>query len=105
LTRLAWLDPRHVVVLLDADPDLAIGLPAEEFQAARGPALAHAIELEPLNWDTSEIRAQAEGGWLGLFGLDGLLIRRELRRGKSRRRADSGSRTRPLCQLIFGVNA
>jgi hypothetical protein len=70
------LDRRHVAVLLDADPDLATGLDADEVQAARARALARVIELQPPSWDTSEIRERAEAGWLGLFVLDGLLIRR-----------------------------
>jgi CRP/FNR family transcriptional regulator, cyclic AMP receptor protein len=73
---LTQLDPRHSVALLDADPDLAIGLPADEAVMARGRAVAAVLELEPPNWDTAELAARAEPGWLGLFVLDGLLIRR-----------------------------
>jgi CRP-like cAMP-binding protein len=73
---LTQLDPRHMVALLDADPDLAIGVPPEEAQAARSRAVAAVIELEPPGWDTGPIAARAEAGWLGLFVLDGLLIRR-----------------------------
>ena len=69
-------DPRQVVVLLDADPDLATELDADESRAARARALAHVIELDPPTWDTSAIREQADAGWLGLFVLEGLLIRR-----------------------------
>ena len=73
---LPQLDPRHVVALLDADPDLAIGVPADQFDAARSRAVAAVMELEPPSWDTEPITARAEAGWLGLFVLDGLLLRR-----------------------------
>ncbi|MGH2858524.1 MAG: helix-turn-helix domain-containing protein [Solirubrobacteraceae bacterium] len=70
------LDPRHVVVLLDEDPDLGIGLDDGQLPEARARALATVLELEPPSWDTSAIREQADSGWLGLFVLSGLLIRR-----------------------------
>ncbi len=73
---LTQLDPRHMVALLDADPDLAIGVPPDEAQLARSRAVAAVLELEPPNWDTAPIAARAEAGWLGLFVLDGLLMRR-----------------------------
>ena len=73
---LTHLDPRHTVALLDADPDLAAGVPAEEQELARGRAVAGVMELEPPSWDTREVVARSEAGWLGLFVLDGLLIRR-----------------------------
>jgi CRP-like cAMP-binding protein len=73
---LTHLDPRHTVALLDADPDLAAGVPAEELELARGRAVAGVMELEPPSWDTREVVARSEAGWLGLFVLDGLLIRR-----------------------------
>ncbi|MGH2890173.1 MAG: hypothetical protein ACRDNJ_11145, partial [Solirubrobacteraceae bacterium] len=70
------LDRRQVVVLLDEDRDLATGLDREQLSEARGRALATVIELEPPGWDTAPLRQQADPGWLGLFVLDGLLIRR-----------------------------
>lgn len=70
------LDPRQVAVLLDADPDLASDLGVDEFQAARARALAHVVELDPPTWDPSAVREQADAGWLGLFVLEGLFIRR-----------------------------
>lgn len=73
---LAQIDPRQTVALLDADPDLATGVPADEVALARGRAVASVFELEPPSWDTREIAARAEEGWLGLFVLDGLLLRR-----------------------------
>lgn len=65
-----------MVALLDADPDLSTGVPPEEGELARGRAVAAVLELEPPNWETAPIVARAEPGWLGLFVLDGLLIRR-----------------------------
>jgi CRP/FNR family transcriptional regulator, cyclic AMP receptor protein len=73
---LTQLDPRHTVALLDADPDLAIGVPRDEADAARSRAVAAVMELEPPTWDTAPIVSRAEPGWLGLFVLDGLLLRR-----------------------------
>ena len=70
------LDPRHMVSLLDADPDLAIGVPPDDAQLARSRAVAAVLELEPPSWDTAPIAARAEAGWLGLLVLDGLLMRR-----------------------------
>ncbi len=65
-----------MVALLDADPDLAAGVPPEELELARSRAVAAVIDLEPPSWDTTAIVTRAEPGWLGLFVLDGLLLRR-----------------------------
>jgi CRP/FNR family transcriptional regulator, cyclic AMP receptor protein len=73
---LTQLDPRHMGALLDADPDLATGVPPEELEVARGRAVAVVTELEPPSWDPAPLVARSESGWLGLFVLDGLLIRR-----------------------------
>jgi DNA-binding transcriptional ArsR family regulator len=73
---LAQIDPRQTVSLLEADPDLAVGVPDVEIPLARGRALATVLELETPIWDTREITQRAEPGWLGLFVLDGLLLRR-----------------------------
>ncbi|MGZ4169482.1 MAG: hypothetical protein ACXVSA_22440, partial [Solirubrobacteraceae bacterium] len=73
---LTQFDRAHTVALLDADPDLAIGVPPDEADLARSRAVAAVLELEPPNWDTAELAARAEPGWLGLFVLDGLLMRR-----------------------------
>ncbi|MBV9820341.1 MAG: Crp/Fnr family transcriptional regulator [Solirubrobacterales bacterium] len=67
---------RDVVALLDEDPDLAPGLEPEQFEAARRRAIAAVIETDPPGWDTSDIESAAEDGWLGLFLVDGLLLRR-----------------------------
>ncbi len=73
---LAQLDPRQTIALLDADPDLGAEVPAEEMALARSRAVAGVIELEPPSWNTAEVTRWAEPGWLGLFVLDGLLMRR-----------------------------
>jgi CRP/FNR family cyclic AMP-dependent transcriptional regulator len=70
------INRQRVVALLDVDPDLGEGLGEDELALARQRALAGVVELEPPDWDTTEIREQAQPGWLGLFVLDGLLLRR-----------------------------
>jgi CRP/FNR family transcriptional regulator, cyclic AMP receptor protein len=71
------LDSVHqTVAILEADPDLAAGLPDQELEAARGRAVAAVIEVDPPEWDPTPIREQAGRGWLGLFVIDGLMIRR-----------------------------
>ena len=67
---------RQVVAVLDADPDLGTGLEEKAFEAARRRAVAAVIEVEPPGWDTTDVSQRAEPGWLGLFVLDGLLLRR-----------------------------
>jgi hypothetical protein len=66
----------QTVSLLEADPDLATGLPDQELEAARRRAVAGVIEVDPPDWDPTAIRQRAESGWLGIFVVDGLLIRR-----------------------------
>jgi DNA-binding transcriptional ArsR family regulator len=70
------LDSHEVVALLDVDPDLGIGIEEAELPAARRRALAMVIELDPPNWDTQQLRERAEAGWLGLFVIHGLMLRR-----------------------------
>jgi CRP/FNR family transcriptional regulator, cyclic AMP receptor protein len=71
------MDSAHQTVsLLDADPDLATGLPDEELDAARRRAVAAVVEVEPPSWDVQAVARRAEEGWLGLFMIDGLMIRR-----------------------------
>jgi hypothetical protein len=65
-----------MVALLDADPDLGTGVPSAEAELARSRAIAAVVELEPPAWDPAPLVARAESGWLGLFVLDGLLLRR-----------------------------
>lgn len=67
---------RLTVSLLDADRDLAAGVPADDLEAARRRALAAVVEVGPPEWDPSAVCAMAEPGWLGLFVIDGLMIRR-----------------------------
>jgi DNA-binding transcriptional ArsR family regulator len=71
------LDSVHqTVAILEADPDLGAGLPDHELEAAKRRTMAAVIEVRPPEWDPSPIREQAEPGWLGLFVIDGLMIRR-----------------------------
>lgn len=67
---------RQTVSLLDADPDLAAGVPADDLEAARRRAVAAVVEVGPPEWDPRAVSAMAEPGWLGLFVIDGLMIRR-----------------------------
>ncbi len=66
----------QTVAVLDVDPDLGIGLAEPDFEAARRRAVATVVELRRPSWDPSQMRAQADDGWLGLFVVDGLMIRR-----------------------------
>lgn len=73
-TRLGHHD---IVALLDVDPDLQADLgEGSEFDAARREAQAAVIEVQPPSWDTTEINERAQPGWLGLFMIEGLLLRR-----------------------------
>ncbi len=67
---------RYKVSLLDADTDLVAGLEDGQHEAARHRAVAAVIELDGPGWDPSDINQAAEDGWLGLFVIDGLMIRR-----------------------------
>lgn len=67
---------RETVSLLDADPDLAAGLPVADLDAARRRAFVAVVEVGPPDWDPRAVSAMAEPGWLGLFMIDGLMIRR-----------------------------
>lgn len=64
------------VALLDADPDLAAGLEEPERPAARRQAVAALLDVDGPGWDPSQIEQPPDGGWLGLFVVHGLLIRR-----------------------------
>jgi CRP/FNR family cyclic AMP-dependent transcriptional regulator len=64
------------VAILDEDPDLALGVDESELEAARLRAVARVIELDPPSWDPTPIQETATAGWLGLFVLEGLLLRR-----------------------------
>jgi CRP/FNR family transcriptional regulator, cyclic AMP receptor protein len=70
-------DPvRQTICILDADPDLATDIPANELEAARRRAVAAVVEVDPPDWDAQEPDAKAQDGWLGLFMIDGLTVRR-----------------------------
>ena len=69
-------DRHSIVALLDEDPDLGLGITEKDWPAARRRALAAVLEIDPPDWDTSEIQGQAEDGWLGLLVFDGILLRR-----------------------------
>jgi CRP/FNR family transcriptional regulator, cyclic AMP receptor protein len=68
--------PRQRVVLFDADPDLAEGIPDPELEIARRHAVANVIQVDPPSWNPTPIVSLSEPGWLGLFQLDGLMLRR-----------------------------
>ena len=67
---------RQTISLLDADPDLAAGVPADDLEAAHRRSVAAVIEVVPPDWDPRPVSAVAEPGWLGLFVIDGLMLRR-----------------------------
>ena len=67
---------RQTVSVLDEDPDLAAGVPEDELAAARRRAIATVVEVDPPDWDSDALAPRAEAGWLGLFIIDGLMIRR-----------------------------
>jgi CRP-like cAMP-binding protein len=66
---------RQIVALLDTDPDLAEGLAEEESEFARRRAVAAVIEMENPAEDLARVREAADDGWLGLFLIEGLMIR------------------------------
>lgn len=70
------LDGHRIVSLLDADPDLGAGIEKTQLEAARRRAVASVIEIEPPSWDTRPLREGVHEGWLGLFVLEGLMLRR-----------------------------
>ncbi len=76
------------VGLLDADPELAEGLSGTDLPEARRRAIAAVLELDPPDWNPDDVGAVAGDGSLGLFVLDGLMVRRVLV-GK-----------RPACELF-----
>lgn len=67
---------RQTVSLLQADPDLAAGVEEQELDDVRRRSVAAVIEIETSGWDPTKISEAAKDGWLGLFLIDGLLIRR-----------------------------
>jgi CRP/FNR family cyclic AMP-dependent transcriptional regulator len=67
---------RQSVALLEADPDLGAGLAEPEFDLARRRAVAAVMAVETSGWDPTKISEVGKEGWLGLFVIDGLIIRR-----------------------------
>jgi DNA-binding transcriptional ArsR family regulator len=61
---------------LDIDPDLGADLDERDFEAARQRARAGVVDLETGAWDPTAVVERADGGWLGLLVVEGLLIRR-----------------------------
>lgn len=69
-------DRRHQrVALLDADPDLTEGLDERGVELARHQAIAAVIDVQTPARDLAELREAADAGWLGLFLIEGLMIR------------------------------
>jgi CRP-like cAMP-binding protein len=69
--------------LLDADADLAAGVPPVELVQARRRALVRVLALKGPVWDAGEMTVAAQPEWQGLFILDGLLLRRVRAAGRS----------------------
>lgn len=69
------LRPGNRVALIDADPELADGIPPTEYEHARRRSGVRVLELERPQWDPGPISRAAGPGWLGLFVLDGVLLR------------------------------
>lgn len=67
---------RQTVALLELDPDLGAALDAREAELAREHAVAAVIGVDELDWDPAPIREASADGWLGLFLIEGLMIRR-----------------------------
>ncbi|MFZ0040905.1 MAG: helix-turn-helix domain-containing protein [Solirubrobacteraceae bacterium] len=67
---------RHPVALLDVDPDLGGPLEGRDLEVARARTTASVIELDDVGWDPAKLTSEDKEGWLGLFLIDGLLIRR-----------------------------
>ncbi|HEY3772459.1 MAG TPA: helix-turn-helix domain-containing protein [Solirubrobacteraceae bacterium] len=65
----------RTVGVLDVDPDLMLGLDPEHEQVARARTRAPLIEARGPSWDPTVISEAAEPGWLGLFLVEGLMIR------------------------------
>jgi hypothetical protein len=67
---------RYALSLLDVDPDLGEAVAADEYDEARRRAMAQIVEIGGARWDPEKIAALARPGWLGVFVVDGLLVRR-----------------------------
>jgi CRP/FNR family cyclic AMP-dependent transcriptional regulator len=68
--------PRHdVISLLDEDPDLGVGLDASAWACAERAALAPVVAIDPPVWDVGQLGRNSKHGWLGLYVIDGMLLR------------------------------
>jgi CRP-like cAMP-binding protein len=74
ITELSLVGQR--VVVLDADRDLAEDIPAAELDVARQHSVARVIQVDGSSWNPEPVVGISEPGWLGLFQLDGLMVRR-----------------------------
>jgi len=61
--------------VLDIDPDLAGPLDDSQIEAARASSQAVVLDVRGTGWDPDPIREAATAGWLGLYVVEGLLIR------------------------------
>jgi hypothetical protein len=64
------------VWLLEADRDLTQGIPAELVMHARSQSLARVIAGHRRHWNSAQFSSAPRPGWLGLYVLSGLLVRR-----------------------------
>lgn len=64
------------VRLLEADRDLIPGIPAAQALRARRHSLTRVIAIQRRHWKAVEVSRAARPGWLGLYVLSGLLVRR-----------------------------
>jgi hypothetical protein len=67
--------PLDTILLLDEDPELAAGLEAVEAEMARVRSRAVVVDILGPRWDPSRIRRLAQPDWIGLFVVEGLMIR------------------------------
>jgi len=70
-----FFQERQWVGLLETDPDLAHGLGARDTGLVRQCAVARVLELEVPGWDPEMLERATAEGWLGLYVIEGLMIR------------------------------
>lgn len=61
--------------MLDVDPDLAEGIPQNQLEVARRRSAARVFQVDRPTWRTEAIVQASDPAWLGLFQLDGLMLR------------------------------
>jgi len=66
---------RDAIALLDEDPDLAAGLDVDARAAAKRVAIAPLVTIDPPVWDVGQLGRNSKHGWLGLYLVDGMLLR------------------------------